>query len=576
MSEENGTSILSKRFVDDCKEQFQRIKYHILERADLCEKDAHKVVETLLFRLLFLRFLEEKGWLTFQGNSHYLSSLCDSGGIHSKSVYSSRFRPLFSKGLSVEGNQESDVYGSVPYLNLNLFRETSLDLLHWDISDDHIQSLIGKKGLFYSYQFDIDEFGPNEAINPEIIGTLFEEFVTDRQEKGVFYTPKPVVRYMCAEGIKLILEEQTDLLPEQVMDLIDQDTLGTITIEQAQLLRKELRSIKTIDPACGSGAYLIGLLQELVRIDCTLSSYLGNNNLSKFHLKRQLISQSLFGMDIDSAAVHRTRCRLWLSLATDSSLPFTVLDEEFNLESGDSLLGLGPKCVQGVLAEDGGFDLVLANPPYVHHRHIDSNFKKKLLQQYGHLECSPVDKTSDLYCYFFLRANELLRPNGIQIFICSNSWLDAQFGTSLQRYLLQKTHIISLIDSRKKKQFGNAEVNTILSIIRKSKPADTNFILFESKFSEAIQSPNCRTSRTISQLQLIQSGLDQQGLYAGQRLSLFHRAPEIYLTMRDRIQPISRELQQHARISRGSSTGANAFFYLSKKEIANHGIEEEF
>ena len=576
MAEENGTSSTIKRFVDDSKDRFQQIRIYIFQRTNLSEKEAHEAVETLFFRLLFLRFLEEKEWLTFQGKSHYLSSLCASGGIHSESVYSSRFRPLFSKGLSVEGNQESDVYGSVPYLNLNLFQETSLDILHWDLPDDLIQSLVGKNGLFYNYEFDIDEFGSSDAINPEIIATLFEEFVADRQEKGVFYTPKPVVRYMCAEGIKLILEERTDILPEQVMSLIDQDTLGTITIEQAQFLRKELRSIKAIDPACGSGAYLIGLLQELVRIDCTLSSYLGDEELSRFHLKCQLISESLFGIDIDSAAVHRTMCRLWLSLATDSSLPFTVLHEEFNLESGDSLLGFGPKYVQEVLAEEGGFDLVLANPPYVHHRHIDSNFKKELLQQYGHLECSPVDKTSDLYCYFFLRANELLRTNGIQIFICSNSWLDAQFGASLQHYLLGQTHIISLIDSKKKKQFGNAEVNTIISIIRKSKPADTNFILFESKFSEAIRSPDCRTSRTISQLQLMQSGLDQQGLYTGQRLSLYHRAPEIYLTLRDRIRPLSRELQQLARISRGSSTGANAFFYLNRKEIDSHGIEEEY
>ena len=576
MAEENGTSALTKRFVDDCKERFQRIKSHIFEQSNLCEEEAHEVVETLFFRLLFLRFLEEKEWLMFQGNSNYLSSLYDSGGLCSKSVYSARFRPLFSKGLSLEGNQENDAYGSVPYLNLNLFQETSLDLCSWDIPDDLVQSLVGKNGLFYNYEFNIDEFSSNKAINPEIMGTLFEELMVDRQEKGVFYTPKPVVRYMCTEGIKLILEERTNLPSEQIINLVDFDLMGTITIEQAELLKAELLSIKAIDPACGSGAYLIGLLQEVVRIHSTLSLYLNDTKVSRFDFKRQLISQSLFGIDVDSDAVHRTMCRLWLSLATDSSLPFAALREEFNLESGDSLLGLGPKCVQEVLANAGGFDLVLANPPYVHHRHIDSDFKQELLQHYGSLEFSPVDKTSDLYCYFFLRANEFLRPNGIQIFICSNSWLDAQFGKHLQQYLLRKTHIITLIDSRKKKQFGNAEVNTIISIIRKSKPAETNFVLLESKFSEAIRSSKLRTTRKISQQQMVRSGLDERGLYVGQRLSLFHRAPEIYLTMRDRLMPISRELQQLARVSRGSSTGANAFFYLSQKEIADHGIEEDY
>ena len=576
MTEENGTPPLAKRFVDDCKVCFEHVKSHIVQHSNLCEQDIHEVVETLFFRLLFLRFLEEKEWLTFSGNTNYLSALCDSGGIDSKSVYLSRFRPLFSKGLSVEGNQEDSAYGSVPFLNLNLFHKTSLDVLDWDVSDDVIQSLLGRNGLFYTYVFNIDEFSSSEAINPEIIGTLFEELLIDRKERGAFYTPKPVVGYMCTEGIKLILEERTNVPIEQVMGLVDHDSLEKISMKQAELLRKKLLSITAIDPACGSGAYLIGLLQEMARIHRTLSTYLGDSNGSEFNLKRQLISKSLFGIDIDSNAVHRTKCRLWLSLATDSPKPFSVSRDEFNLETGDSLLGLGPQCVQDVLANDGGFDLVLANPPYVRHGHINPDFKKELFRQYSRLEDSPVHNTSDLYCYFFVRANQFLRTNGIQIFICSNSWLDAHFGTSLQQYLLRETHIISLIDSRKKKQFSNADVNTIISIIRKSKPADTNFILLESKFSEAILYPELRTTRRISQEQMVQSGLDIRGLYVGQRLSLFHRAPEIYLTMNDRIQPISRELQQLARISRGSSTGANAFFYLSKKQIVDHGIEEEY
>lgn len=576
MGDDNGTTPLVKRFVDDCKQYFQRIKSHILRHSNLCEEEAHEVVETLFFRLLFLRFLEEKRWLTFSGNSTYLSALCDSGGLDSKSVYSSRLSPLFSKGLSVEGNQEAVAYGSVLFLNLNLFHKTSLDVLEWDISDVHLQSLIGRNGLFYNYDFSINEFGSSEVINPEIIGTLFEELLIDRQDKGAFYTPKPVVRYMCTEGIKLILEERTNLRTEQVIDLVDHDFLGTISVEQGTLLREELLSIKAIDPACGSGAYLIGLLQELTRIHLTLSTNLSDSSGSIFDLKHQIISQTLFGIDIDSSAVDRTMCRLWLSLATDSSHPFSMPRDEFNLEAGDSLLGLGPQGIQDVLAKHGGFDLVLANPPYVSHGHINPDVKKDLLQQYGHVKNSPVHNTSDLYCYFFLRANEFLRPNGIQIFICSNSWLDARFGTSLQQYLLQETHIISLIDSRKKKQFGNADVNTIISIIRKSAPASTRFILLESEFSESIRLPEMRSSRTVSQQHLLQSGRDEQGVYVGQRLSLFHRAPGIYLAMRDRIKPMSCELQQLARISRGSTTGANAFFFLSKKEIDERDIEEEY
>ena len=577
MADGKEPQLVSMRFVDDCKAYFERVKNHLLQQsASLTEEESHEVVETFFFRLLFLRFLEEKEWLIFTGDSTYLSALCNSGGIGSKSIYESRLRPLFTKGISVNGHQEHDAYGSVPFLGLDLFYENTLDAIEWDISDELIRSLLGKNGLFYNYDFNLEEFSFNEAINPEVIGTLFEELMLGRQDKGAFYTPKQVVRYMCNEGIKRILEEKTNLCHELITRLVDLKSANGMTLEQATMLREGLLSIKAIDPACGSGAYLIGLLEELTQIELALSTSLNNISVSKFELKHQILSQSIFGIDIDSKAVNRTVCRLWLSLAAESPHPFSASSESFNIQSGDSLLGIEPQYVSDVKASNGGFDLVLANPPYVRHGHIDVDYKNQLLEQYGGEKDSPVHKTSDLYCYFFVRANEFLRQNGIQIFVCSNSWLDAGFGKYLQHYLLRENHIISLIDSRKKKQFGNAEVNTIISVIRKSEPADTCFIMLESEFSESIQSSKQRTSRNISQKQLIESSLDGQGEYIGQRLSLFHKAPEIYLILKEALLSNSCELQQLARVCRGSTTGGNAFFYLNRTDSKNYAIEEEY
>lgn len=576
MEDEKTTSSYSGQFIKDCKEQFQNVSDHLLQNSKLSQEEAHDIVENLFLRLLFLRFLEEKKWLVYQGNSNYLSALCNAGGIGLMSVYSSRFKPLFSKGLSVKGHQENETYGSVLLMNLDLFFESSLDGLKWDFSDEIMLSLTGREGLFYNYNFSMDEFDSSDSINPEIIGTLFEELMLNRQHTGVFYTPKPVVRYMCDEGIILILEERTNLTLEQIRNLVDKGSIEHLSPSQIKGLKHELLSIKAIDHACGSGAYLIGLLEELLRIYETLSFSFPDVHLSRFDLKYQLISQSIFGIDIDPKAVTRTMCRLWLSLATDSVNPLTTSSEIFNLEAMDSLLGPGPKCVQDVQSTNGGFDLVLANPPYVRHGHIDSDYKQELLQQYASLEPSPVDKTSDLYCYFFARANEFLRPDGVQIFICSNSWLDSRFGNRLQQYLLTKTHIISLIDSRKKKQFSDADINTIVSIIRKSKPKDTNFVMLEGDFYVSIESQTLRNVMTISQQQLFQSGLDSQGIYGGQRLSLFHRAPRIYFQLIDALKPQSCELQQLAQIRRGPSTGANEFFFMNEQEIEMYDIEEEF
>lgn len=577
LADTKESRLLAKRFVDDCKAHFQLVKHHLLQQSlSLSEEESHEIVETFFFRLLFLRFLEEKEWLIFTGDPNYLSALCNSGGIGSKSIYESRLRPLFTKGVSINGHQENEAYGSVPFLGLDLFYENALDAINWDISDELTRSLLGKNGLFYNYDFNIGEFSFSEAINPEIIGALFEELMLKRQDKGAFYTPKQVVRYMCNEGIKRILEEKTVQSHDLIRRLVDLKSSDGMTLDQVNELKKGLHSIKAIDPACGSGAYLIGLLDELTQIHLALPTSLNDCSVSKYELKHQFLSESIFGIDIDSKAVTRTICRLWLSLAAESSHPFSVSSDLFNIESGDSLLGLEPQCVRDVKASNDGFDLVLANPPYVRHGLIDVDYKKQLLEQYGRMKDSPVHKTSDLYCYFFVRANELLRHNGIQVFVCSNSWLDASFGKYLQQYLLRENHIISLIDSRKKKQFGNAEVNTIISIIRKSESADTRFVMLESEFSESIQSSKQRTTRTISQKQLVESSLDDQGEYIGQRLSLFHKAPEIYLILKKALLVNSCELQQLARVCRGSTTGGNAFFYLNRTDSKNYGIEEEY
>ena len=226
--------------------------------------------------------------------------------------------------------------------------------------------------------------------------------------------------------------------------------------------------------------------------------------------------------------------------------------------------------------ENDGFDIVLANPPYIRQENIDSEFKKELVKFYGRGDSPPTRDTSDLYCYFFVRANQLLREGGVQIFICSNSWLDTEFGADLQQYLLQNTHVISLIDSRMEKQFSDADVNTIISVIRKSIPGDTQFIMLEKEFEDSLQNQSLATTRVVSQSSLFQSALSEREEYLGQRLSLYHRAPEIYLHLTSVLNSSSKTLKEYAKVTRGSTTGNNAFFYLNKDGDETSKIEEEY
>ena len=231
----------------------------------------------------------------------------------------------------------------------------------------------------------------------------------------------------------------------------------------------------------------------------------------------------------------------------------------------------------GVFSKNGGFDLVLANPPYVRQEDIKpASYKQNLFDTYRIGSIQPVEKKSDLYCYFYIRALQLLRKNGVQIFICSNSWLDVGFGVNLQHFFLKRFHLKTLIDSQKERQFASAEVNTIISIIHKSPPAKTKFLMLKGEFEHSIRNPGYQTSRIYSQESLIKKGENQNGVYKGQRLSLYLRAPRVYLDMMDHLDKYAKPLKHFAKVQRGPVTGKNEFFFLETSALKMKGIENEF
>ena len=126
------------------------------------------------------------------------------------------------------------------------------------------------------------------------------------------------------------------------------------------------------------------------------------------------------------------------------------------------------------------------------------------------------------------------------------------------------------------KQFSDADVNTIISVIRKSIPGDTQFIMLEKEFEDSLQNQSLATTRVVSQSSLFQSALSEREEYLGQRLSLYHRAPEIYLHLTSVLNSSSKTLKEYAKVTRGSTTGNNAFFYLNKDGDETSKIEEEY
>lgn len=575
---ERVTNLFYERYVEVFEEAEHRIGAitRFKHRAQL-----RLFTQTLFNRLLFLRFLELKHWLEFEGRHDYLQALFAAGGVRGKSVYASRLVPLF-RALAGEPLRTRRLIGKVPALAGGPFRETGLDRQARDVPDDVLTLLLDEQGLFYDFRFTIDEsagVGDSLAVDPEMLGTVFEELVTGRNESGAYYTPRPVVSFMCREALKCFLTENTPVAPVAICRLIDCGTIDGLDANAARHIEAALDGIQAVDPACGSGAYLVGLLYELVDLRTRLSkSGLISRKQSRCDLKRRIIGTNLYGADIDPLATHIARLRLWLSLAVDAELPCDLPNLEDRIATGDALTGAFPAALP-----PEGCDLVLANPPYVRQELIGRTEKRNLQKRYG----AAVDGKSDLYCCFFARSQELLREGGVHVCISSGSWLDVAFGARLQEFLLSQAQILAVYDSLVERQFASAAINTVISVVRKRPPEDsppTRFITFQAPLEVAGREPAARRELTVPRDQLWEpcgqrgSPVNGRRPYRGGKWSgRYLRAPDSYLELQQQAAPLVRlEDSGPWSIGRGRRTGCDDFFYLTVAQAREWNIERRF
>ena len=312
-----------------------------------------RFVQTLFNRLMFVYFLSRKGWLRFNDDSDYLKALWqDYGtGLGDGNFYRDRLRPLFFSGLNNPNSRDvidglRTVIGDVPFLNGGLFEEAELDRRK-DITvpDDAVRQVLDD--LFERFNFTVMESTPFDievAVDPEMLGKVFEELVTGRHDSGAYYTPRSVVSFMCREALKGYLEGQdTGLASEAIAGFVDRQNTEGIGVAQARDVARALAEVTVVDPACGSGAYLLGMMQELIELQTCLFN-VGVDPKSLYDLKLEIIQRNLYGVDIDDFAVNIAMLRMWLSLAIDydEKDPPPLPNLDFKVVCGDSLLGPDP------------------------------------------------------------------------------------------------------------------------------------------------------------------------------------------------------------------------------------------
>jgi len=359
--------------------------------------DVRNFVKKLLGRIVFLYFIQKKGWMGVpvgskwgQGDFNFLTNLFNQHQ-NPDLFYNEMLTKLFFDTLNTK--REDDIIELVngqpyriPYLNGGLFEEDDKKQRNIILNAQLFSKLFE---FFNQYNFTIYEDDPNDhtvAVDPEMLGHIFENLLEDNKDKGAFYTPKEIVHYMCQESLieylttwfenkgyevtgyisfdkpeqprlfsanegkkgQLLLEtapqskgKQIDrLLIEKLLKKKLDDADKKLIQQHAAEFHKALDSVKICDPAIGSGAFPMGLLQEIFTAKQTLWHF-EHGNLKDFpasKVKLNIIQHSIYGVDIEKGAVDIARLRFWLSLVVDEEVPKALPNLDYKIVIGNSLV----------------------------------------------------------------------------------------------------------------------------------------------------------------------------------------------------------------------------------------------
>ncbi|MCD7972904.1 MAG: BREX-1 system adenine-specific DNA-methyltransferase PglX [Candidatus Azobacteroides sp.] len=339
---------LSREFFKDYKSQYDKfLKYLGAE-----QKKNRDYVKKLLGRLVFLQFLQKKGWMGVPatnavndwngGDKNYLLNLFRNTPY--QDIFLNKvLEILFFDTLNKErpGDLADPVLGEnirIPYLNGGLFEPDITDKNAVNFPAEYFRGLLE---FFGQYNFTIDENDPSDAevgIDPEMLGHIFENLLEDNKDKGAFYTPKEIVRYMCQQSLIEYLQTKLGKHP-QIEEFIktgyieNRNNKMNFIVANAKTIEQLLDTVKICDPAIGSGAFPMGILSEIFRAKMAL-----NLTLDPAEVKKEIIQNSIYGVDIEQGAVDIARLRFWLSLVVDEKVPQPLPNLDYKIMCGNSLL----------------------------------------------------------------------------------------------------------------------------------------------------------------------------------------------------------------------------------------------
>jgi len=438
--------------------------------------------QTLIDRFLFILFAEDKGLLPPNSVNRIIERF---NTLREEDAY----KPLYEiykqyfdyMNIGRKGKRATD---NIPAYNGGLFYPDKV-LYSLKIDDD---ILIDDLQKLSAYDFDTE-------VDVNILGHIFEHSLSEieettaklketdvnktkskRKKDGIFYTPQYITQYIVDNTVGRICGEKRKELDIKEIEIDDSfytqkgnlSKKGRTLYEKLEDYKKWLLSLKILDPACGSGAFLNQALSFLImehNFLIEVQTDLKKGQVSMFNIEKAVLENNLYGVDINEESVEITKLSLWLRTA-DRERKLSNLNS--NIRCGNSLID-DPK-IAGEKAfnwkkefpeifKNGGFDVVIGNPPYVGekgHADIFDSLKKipKWLKFYR--------RRSNTYYFFIKHGIELLTDNGIQSLIIPREFVSADWANKVRASIINESKIISIVDFNDLKVFEDAGTTSLI------------------------------------------------------------------------------------------------------------------
>jgi len=533
--------------------------------------------QLILNRYIFICFAEDLGLLPGQITLETIENPVKNKNIGRSDIWHG-LNGLF---LDVnEGNDFKKIYG----YNGGLFTEDLEFLKVRDIVEDRSifrdayqkwkfeeYSLIveeklgpysGKINPIYKNLMTVSSFNFSTDVDVNILGHIFENSIGEieelkadqkgrRKKEGIFYTPEYITDYICRNTIIPYLSKSGKA------NTID-DLIGEFWGSEIDELEENVRKIKIVDPACGSGAFLNKASDVLLEIHQAMHEqrYKEDKSLIPFidniEERRKILLDNIFGVDLNEESVEITKLSLFLKVCKEG-LKLPNLDN--NIKCGNSLID-DPRYTDKPfnweenfkkIFEDGGFDIVIGNPPYVRMEKI-KDIKPFLKRNYV-----TYSGRSDLYVYFFEKGLNVLKDNGMFSFICSDKFIKAKYGKALRNFILDYSflkYVNYTTDHTGKKVFEDTTTYPCVTVIKKTHPKSDSKIVVNESF------------------EILQSKLDSH---------TWNLEPSHILDLKEKVYSSSIRLKEipSLKIRYGVKTGYNKAFIIDD-EIKNTLIKQDF